>query len=194
MRARVAVALLVAVGACGGGDDGAPSPDASTGALPSTCEGACRTLTLTARFGTVTAPFERAFYGLTRSATGTTVYIEATSGGDDACPSAASPVPDHLFRLDGFPVPASTMTLAADGGLADFLGDLLPSRPTALAASTTVTPVAADVCPACVGLPAPADPDGLLALDVQATFAGDAPGVIAGHVFATHCDALDTSE
>ena len=190
MSARRATLLLLTLAACGGGDDGAPSPDASAGALPATCEGACRTLTLTARFGTVTAPFERAFYGLTRSATGTTVYLEATSGGDDACPSATSPVPDHLFRLDGFPVPATTMTIGADGGLADFLGDLLPSRPTALAASTTVTPVATDICVGCAGVPA----DGFIALDVQSTFAGDAPGVIAGHVFATHCDSLDTSE
>jgi hypothetical protein len=38
-------------------------------------------------------------------------------------------------------------------------------------------------------MPAPADPDGLLALDVALTFES---GTITGHLFATHCDSLDT--
>ena len=43
----------------------------------------------------------------------------------------------------------------------------------------------------CVGGAAPSDPDGLIALDLDVTFAG---GTVRGHLFALHCDALDARE
>ncbi|MCA9550108.1 MAG: hypothetical protein KC933_08740, partial [Myxococcales bacterium] len=47
------------------------------------------------------------------------------------------------------------------------------------------------LCPACVGMPAPAHPEGFVALEVQASFP---EGGLSGHVFATHCDSMDVRE
>jgi hypothetical protein len=192
LAARLAaLALAAALGACGG-DDGAAPPDGA-GGLPTTCAGACATLDLTATFGGTSRGFDRAFYGLTRGRAGTTLYVEATGGGDPGCPTETSRTPERTFRVADLALPASTAPLAGAGALLDFTGDLLPGAPVASASATTVTPVAARLCASCVGMPAPSDPDGLVALDVTATFAAP-PGTVSGRVYATHCDSLDTLE
>lgn len=40
----------------------------------------------------------------------------------------------------------------------------------------------------CVGQPAPAHPNGFVALELTATFE---QGTLSGHVYALHCDSLD---
>lgn len=40
-------------------------------------------------------------------------------------------------------------------------------------------------------MPAPNDPDGMVALDVTLTFPD---GTVTGHLYATHCDSLDLVE
>jgi ABC-type Fe3+-hydroxamate transport system substrate-binding protein len=192
LAARLAaLALAAALGACGG-DDGAAPPDGA-GGLPTTCAGACATLDLTATFSGTSRGFDRAFYGLTRGRAGTTLYVEATGGGDPGCPTETSRTPERTFGVADLALPASTAPLAGAGALLDFTGDLLPGAPVASASATTVTPVAARLCASCVGMPAPSDPDGLVALDVTATFAAP-PGTVSGRVYATHCDSLDTLE
>ncbi|MBP6841179.1 MAG: hypothetical protein KBG28_29800 [Kofleriaceae bacterium] len=175
------------------GPDAAATVDAEAG-LPTTCDGACRAMTLTAAFGAVSHTFDRAFYGLTVAGATTTLYVEASLGAAAGCPTASSPTPDYTFRLANLALPTSTASLPASGGLIDFVGDLLPTVPTASAMSTSVIPVAASLCPTCVGQPAPSDPDGLIAVDVVATFSGAASGVVSGRAVATHCDSLDVVE
>lgn len=187
------IALLALACACGGdaatpdaGLDAAGGPDA---ALPTTCDGACRTTALTARFGATTRTLDRAAYGVTAAAgQPPTLHVEAYRGGGTGCPTASSPTPDYTLVLGELPLPTTAAPLAARANLLDFVGDLLGGPLGAAATAATATPVALDVCPACVGQPAPADPDGLVALDVSATFAA---GTITGHLFATHCDSLD---
>lgn len=199
MGHRGAAFIILLLTGCGG-DDGAATPDAATAidgpesSLPTTCEGACATLALTATFNGNTRTFDRAFYGFTLSRLGASLYLEASAGGTAGCPTGGGRTPDRTFRIDALAVPTSSAPLTGAGALLDFRGDLLPAAPTASADTTTATPVAASLCPECVGMPAPSDPDGFLALDVQSTFTGAAPGTVAGHVYATHCDSLDTVE
>jgi hypothetical protein len=202
---RCAAFLVILLTACGG-DDGAATPDAAIGpdaadtpdapetTLPATCEGACRTLALTATFNGNTRGFDRAFYGFTLGRLGSRLYLEASAGGNPGCPTGGGRTPDRTFRVDGLGVPTSTAPLDGAGALLDFRGDLLPTAPTASADTTTATPVAGSLCQECVGMPAPSDPDGFIALDIQSTFTGSAPGTVAGHVYATHCDSLDSVE
>ena len=93
--------------------------------------------------------------------------------------------------LAAVPVPTAAAAVTSPGNLLDFVGDLLGGALGARATAVMLTPVAVDVCPTCVGGAAPSDPDGLIALDLSLTFAG---GTVAGHLFATHCDSLDTRE
>lgn len=164
--------------------DGPPQGDAG---LPSTCEGGCRATDLTAAFGATTRRLDRAYYGVTASSA--TLHVEAYRGGDPGCPTPSSPPPDYTLVLGTVAIPTSTMPAGSPGNLLDFVGDLLGGPLGAAATSVTLTPVAANVCATCVGMPAPADPDGLLALEVSLTFES---GTITGHLFATHCDSLDT--
>ncbi len=184
---------LVVVGACGGdaasldaGLDTAGGPD---GGLPTTCDGACRTTALTARFGATTRILDRAVYGVTAApGQAPTLHVEAYRGGAAGCPTASSPSPDYTLVLGELPLPTTSAPLTTTANVLDFVGDLLGGPLGAAATAATATPVAIDVCPTCVGQPAPADPDGLVAFDLSATFAA---GTIGGHLFATHCDSLD---
>lgn len=133
---------------------------------------------------------DRAVYGLTIEAgQPTTAHVEAYRGGGAGCPTEASPTPDYTLVLGAVPVPTAAATVTSPGNLLDFEGDLLGGALGARATAVTLTPVAVDVCPTCVGGAAPSDPDGFIALDASLTFEG---GTVSGHLFATHCDSLDT--
>ena len=185
--------LILAAAACGAPDGAVVDAASGTdGAVPATCDGACRTTALTARFGTTTRTLERAAYGMTIGAgQAPTVRVEAYHGGAAGCPTEASPTPDYTLVLGAMPVPTSAAAVTSPANLLDFVGDLLGGALGARATAVSLTPVAVDVCPTCVGGAAPSDPDGLIALDLSLTFAG---GTVAGHLFATHCDSLDTRE
>lgn len=190
---KTSIAWLAVVCACGGdaatpdaGPDAAGGPDA---ALPTACDGACRTTALTARFGATTRTFDRAVYGVTATAgQPPTLHVEAYRGGPAGCPTASSPTPDYTLVLGELALPTTAAPVATAANVLDFVGDLLGGPLGAAATAATATPIALDVCPTCVGQPAPADPDGLVALDLTATFAA---GTVTGHLFAVHCDSLD---
>ncbi len=183
---------LILLASCG--DDGGSSgpadaviavdgaPDAASAG---TCTGACRSTNLTATFGTDTRKLDRAYYGISRTTTGSTLHVEAYKGGGAGCPAMTSPTPDYTLILGKVPITAAT---TSPGNLLDFKGDLLDGPLGAAATTVTLTAFAADVCPACVGMPAPADVDGFAAFDTSLTFAA---GTITGHLFAAHCDSLD---
>jgi hypothetical protein len=171
--------------------------DAGDPGLPRTCEGACRELTLEAAFGRARARFDRAFYGLTapgESASGALeLHVEVYAGGADGCPRMDSPTPARtliarLPLLEDAPLEGPSSRAAVT--LLDFEGGLLEGpEPFARATRFAVTPRAADVCGACLGAPSPSHPGGLVAFALDAEFAG---GTVRGHLFATHCDSLDT--
>jgi len=166
--------------------------DAGPG-LPKTCSGACAKQTLTVTFGSVTVPIERAVYGVDKDAQGKPgVYIEALHGGFTGCPQQSSPTTDRTLILSGLPLPVDSTPITQTDGLVvslfDYKGDLLPSKPLTKATAASVTFVAGDVCPTCVGQPAPSHPGGFVALDLSATFA---EGTVSGRLYAVHCDSLD---
>lgn len=182
--------LLVLLAACG--DDGATPPvdaavaiDAAPDAPAATCTGACKTTALTAKFGADTRTLDRAYYGVTKTATESTLHVEAYTNAPAGCPTASSPSPDYTLILGKVGIAQAG---ASPANILDFRGDLLDGPLGAAATAVTLTTIAIDVCPTCVGMPAPADPDGFVALDASLTFAA---GTITGHLYATHCDSLD---
>jgi hypothetical protein len=184
--ARLALALALA--ACGDGTgSSADAPDApiapdAAPIFPTTCDGPCRTTDLTATFGATTRQLDHAFYGITSTATGMTLHVEAHRGGSMACPTQTSPTPDYTLVLGRVPVPTSTTPLTSRADLLDFTGDLLGGNQVGAEATTVeLTPVAANLT----------GPDGLVALDLALTFDN---GTLSGHLFATHCPSLDASE
>jgi hypothetical protein len=193
MRHLVLLALL---GACG--DDGGSSGpiDAPASAIdaaldapaPQTCTGPCRTTALTATFGSDTRVLDRAYYGITKTATESTLHVEAYKNAPAGCPTSSSATPDYTLILGKVGIASPG---ASPGNILDFQGDLLDGPLGAAATAVTLTTVAIDVCPTCVGMPAPADADGFVALDASLSFAA---GTIAGHLFATHCDSLDETQ
>lgn len=174
-------------------DAAPPAPDGSGGTLPKSCSGACAKQTLSVIFGSVTAPIERAVYGIDKDAQGKPgIYIEALHGGFAGCPQQSSPTTDRTLIVSGLPLPTDTTPITKTDGLVvsllDYKGDLLPSKPLTKATAASVTFVAADVCPGCVGKPAPSHPGGFVALDLSATFP---EGTVSGRLYAVHCDSLD---
>ncbi|MDX2086784.1 MAG: hypothetical protein SFX73_02985 [Kofleriaceae bacterium] len=188
MKARAAL-LACLLAACGADDGGSTVPDARAlgdaapdgGGSFTTCTGACRTTTLTATFGSDTAMFDRAVYGITTAGATQTLHVEAYSGGDPGCPTEQSATPDYTAILGQVVVPTDTTPSSSPGNLLDFTGDLLDGPLGAAATMVTVTPGAAD----------PAANPAFVALEVSMTFAA---GTISGHVFATHCASLDESQ
>jgi hypothetical protein len=162
-----------------------------SGALPDRCGSPCAEQTLSATFGGTSEPFERAVYGVETGADAG-LYLEALHGGFSGCPSDSSPTPQRTLVVSGLTLPVDNRPINSAQGLAvtllDFAGTLLPSRPVAGATSATAVFRAARLCADCVGQPAPADPDGFVALDLEASFDG---GTVTGRIFATHCDSLD---
>jgi hypothetical protein len=157
----------------------------------SACAGTCRTTSLTATFGSVQRSLDRAYYGITKTATGSTLHVEVYRGGGSGCPTMSSPTPDYTLVLARVPIPTSTTQVTSPGTLLDFVGDLLNGAINATASAVTLTPGVTHVCPTCVGMTPPSDPDGFIAFDATLTFSG---GTISGHVFATHCDELDEQQ
>ena len=173
--------------------DVTPAPDDGGAGLPKSCSGTCATQTLTVTFGSTTVPIERAVYGVDKDAQGQPgVYIEALHGGFTGCPQQSSPTTDRTLIISGLPLPLDTTAITKTDGLVvsllDYKGDLLPTKPVTKATAASVTFVAADVCPGCVGKPAPSHPGGFVALDLSATFP---EGTVSGRLYAVHCDSLD---
>lgn len=198
MKALRSLTLATLLLACGGGDDdsgadaGARSADAREG-IADTCTGECARMSLTATFGATTRDFDRAFFGLTSPAKSDSgdweIYIENGAGDDDQCPTMKSPIPDYLLILAGIPLATvNPGPVSVTANLVDFEGALLPAAPREEASSNTLTWVAYDPCIACAEGSEPDRDDRMIAVDIEATFAG---GTISGHSFATHCDSLD---
>jgi hypothetical protein len=162
--------------------------------LPSACTGNCAVQSVTATFGQVSEPLERAVYGVDRDKQGNPgTYIEALHGGFAGCPEQSSPTPERTLIISGLPLPRSGPALTLSDGLVvsllDYKGTLLAGSPVAKATSASVTFRAANVCPSCVGKPAPSDPNGFVALEIDATFPDS--GRVSGYLYAVHCDSLD---
>jgi len=157
--------------------------DASIDAASSTCEGACKTTSLVATFGSAQRTLDRAYFGITRSAAGATLHVEAYRGGGTGCPTQTSPTTDYTLVLGTVPMPSGLTPVTSPGNVLDFVGDLLNGPLGAAATAVTITPVATDVCVTCTGT--------FLAVDASITFAA---GTITGHLYATHCDSLDEQQ
>lgn len=181
-------------------DTSAPPPG-----LPTTCTGACsrQDLTATVTGETYAQPIAHGHFGLTvTSGEATTLHIEATEGDGGDCPTETSPTPAYLLAMSGVALPLSSATLTeADGlnaTLIDFYGDLLPEGTIlASAGQITLTPTAALLCDGCTDPISATDPGAFVAFDVDIEIDDDdgAPLlVLAGHVYASHCDSLDAIE
>jgi hypothetical protein len=181
----IALLPLLALVACATDHGGSTPPDTGVTADAPSDAPTNRTTQLVAMFGGDTRALDRAYYGVTKSATETTLHIEAYKGGGTGCPTMSSPTPDYTLIFGKVPIAAAT---TSPGNLLDFQGDLLDGPLGAAATTVTLSGFTADVCPSCVGMPAPADTDGFAAFDASLTFSA---GTISGHVYATHCDSLD---
>ena len=162
---------------------------------PDPCPGECRVQTLTATFGAVTEPFERAIFGLTAPTQAEQpweLYVEAMHGGFSGCPRSSSPLPDRILILSGITLPTDLTPQTKSDGVAavllDSLGTLAPAMQFTHASAVVVTPVAWAVCTECFGQPAPSDPEAFIAFSVEATFP---TGRIAGHLYGRHCDIMN---
>jgi hypothetical protein len=187
--------------ACGG-DDGPATVDAATSTADaattadapggfSTCEGTCQTTALTATFGQTTRVLDRAYYGISKTPSGSTLFVEAYRNAPARCPEESDPPPDYTLVLGSVPIPTEPSNATSPGNLLDFKGDLLGGDLGRRADTVMLMAVAANVCAICVGMPAPSDPDGMIAFDAALGFPG---GTVAGHLYATHCDSLDSLE
>jgi hypothetical protein len=180
VAARV-LALALTLAACGGSS--ATPVDAQSDAATSTCEGACRTTSLAATFGAVQRQLDRAYYGITTTAAGASLHVEAYRGGAAGCPTQSAPATDYTLVLGSVPISTGMTAVTSPANLLDLVGDLLPNNQLGAAATAvTITPVATEVCMGC---------DGFLAFEASLTFAA---GTITGHLFATHCDELDEQQ
>ncbi len=166
------------------------------GGLSTVCEGDCQALTAVVELNSTQATFQKAFYGLSISTSNPGVaqlYIEASMEGGAGCPMESSPTPDWLLVISNIPVPLSADPVSDDLSVTfvDFSGQLLMNSPISRATTSEVQLTSAQLCIECVGMTAPSQPDGHVALDVMATFE---QGSAMGHIYATHCDSLDTIE
>ena len=176
MGGRLA-ALSVALLACS--DPASTRPDAAVdAAIP-----VDMTTNLVAKFGSVQRMLDRAYFGVTRSASGATLHVEAYRGGGSGCPTQSSPATDYTLVLATVPMPSGMTPVTSPGNILDFVGDLLGGDLGAAATAVVITPLASDVCAACSGT--------FLSADASLTFSG---GTITGHVYATHCDSLDEQQ
>lgn len=158
------------------------------------CDAACQQTTLNAQFGEASAPFDRAFFGLSAPETTTSgeweIYIEAQYGGSTQCPDESSPTPERTLILTGLAASiAPGEQLSGLGAtLIDYDGALLGADYIERGSSVSVTAVATELCIDCVGQPAPAQPLSFVALELTGLFPR---GTIDGHLYAIHCDSMD---
>lgn len=176
MQPMFRLALSLVLIAC---SDPATTPDAPVAidASTSSCEGACKTTSLAAMFGSVQRTLDRAYFGVVTTANGSHLRIEVYRGGGVGCPTMTSPTTDYTLVLGNVPMPTGMTPVTSPGNILDFVGDLLNGPLGAAATAVTITPVAND--PAFV------------AADASITFAA---GTITGHLYATHCDSLDEQQ
>lgn len=169
--------------------------------FPSSCEGACAMQDLTATYGATTEPFERAVYGLSAPETTASgeweIYIEALDGGFDGCPQQDSPTPARTMIITNLTIPmeAGMMLTKAEHGISttllDFDGSLFTEEQVfERADSVELVPQAGNLCVECVGMAMPSHMEGFIAFDLSATFPS---GTASGHIYAVHCDSLDTA-
>lgn len=171
-------ALSVALFACS--DPASTPPDAASVDAAVIVD---MTMSLTAKFGSVQRTLDRAYFGVTRSASGATLHVEAYRGGGTGCPTQSSPTTDYTLVLATVPMPSGMMPITSPGNILDFVGHLLNGPLGAAATTVTITPMATDVCATCSGT--------FLSADTSITFAA---GTITGHLYATHCDSLDEQQ
>ena len=179
----LAASLALTLVACSDPASTLPDAPVAIDAPASSCEGACKVTGLTATFNSVQRTLDRAYFGITRSASGATLHVEAYRGGGSGCPTQSSPTTDYTLVLGTVPMPTGMMPVTSPGNILDFVGDLLNGPLGADATAVTITPVATDVCATCTGT--------FLAVDTSITFAA---GMITGHLYATHCDSLDEQQ
>lgn len=176
--ARPSLGLLFVLAACGDDPVTTPPdaaqtiPDAPAG-LSMTCEGACKTTSITAAMS-MTRTLDHGIYGVNRTPAGT-LHIEVHKGGTTGCPTMTSPTPDYSLVLGSMPIPTSTAKATSPGNLLDFKGDLLGGPLGKMATTVMLTPVAYKA-------------GDFIALDIDLAFS---PGTATGHIHATHCASLD---
>jgi hypothetical protein len=172
------------------GDPDVPQPDAA----PDTGE---PTQTLRGDLGGEVQDFGTAFYGLTDPALLATetwgIHLEAHIQGLDACPQQDSPSPDATLILIGLTATDAdpsevAIEMPAGATLIDFKGEILNGEVLTRATAVSMEVLEAEVCTACVGQPAPSHPDGVVLLQLEATFP---EGTIAGQLRARPCDSMD---
>lgn len=163
------------------GADAGSAADSGTDTGPSTgCTGACKAVALTATFGGKTRFITRAQFGTQTGDSGAQLHVEAHSGGEPACPTAASPTPTYTLIVSSVPRSAPGGKASKSDGVTsaffDFAGDLgLPALTKATA--VVVSALQEDT----------ASPPAWTAFDVTATFA---EGSVTGHVYAEYCASL----
>jgi hypothetical protein len=130
---------------------------------------------LVVTLGTRSGEFDRAQHGLQPDAG---LYIEASFGGDPACPTQTSPTPDRTLIIAGLhAMPDGGVISYADGlrvTLLDFNG-ALTTLPFVRATSARATPLSVT-------------PGTLAVFAIEATFDG---GTLRGRFSAAHCASLD---
>ena len=136
------------------------------------CTGDCQVTSLRAEFQAVRV-LDHAVFGNNGDGT---LHIESDLGGDGACPSENSPIPDYTLVLGKVAPPNGTAPTTSSGNVLDFVGDLLGGALGAQASTVIVRAVAAD--------------GEFVALEVDLEFPNS--GTIAGHLYATHCPSLDS--
>lgn len=172
----------------GASSDGSVVTDGGTpGVLPTTCDGACKTTAVTAKFGAKTGKITRAYVGYTAPTNGAPValYVDFDTQTDKGCPTDTNSAGGlKKFTID-LPLPlASSYTKANPDATFGFFDTdsadpWLTTKPIEGATAFTVTPTAAKLTA-----------DGFIALDLDATFPS---GTVAGHLYAPHCAIFDAT-
>ncbi len=154
----------------GGGADAASA--AATGPLTPT-----KATNVETKINGVSRTLDRAQFGVTKEASGETLYLEAHEGGVPACPE--SETPKRTLIIDGVPKGAPGDRFTKDDGIKvsflDFEGaQITTPNPLISATAATVTIVALD-------------DKASLELEVDATFD---QGTVKGRVYGAYCAAM----
>lgn len=158
-------ALVLGLIGCEASDVAGNTSDAFMPDTLPTCTGTCTTTALTATF-MATRTLDVAYYGVNSDLT---VRIEAYKGAAVGCPMMKLPVSEYTLVLANAGAQGTS-----SGSFIDSKGDLLGSATPVMATTVSLTPVAAS--------------EMFVAYDVMLTFAA---GTVNGHLYATHCSALD---